>query len=160
MHCLVSVIFFCLFRLIFKMRIENVVTYRFKWPPNVGIMISIAALWSLEKKILNTCSINSHFVIVYKSKWFFIKSRYHFYVKGLLFERSWFNRLSYNNHGIFTLNKELSVVLKPHPPALHLNILIDNSDVCEIIGFNHSFLFFFEMLAFSETRFIPQYNII
>ena len=57
----------------------------------------------------------------------FIKSRYHFYVKGLLFERSWFNRLSYNNHGIFTLNKELSVVLKPNPSAPHLNILIDNS---------------------------------
>ena len=28
------------------------------------------------------------------------------------------------------------------------------------IGFNHSFLFFFEMLAFSETSFTPQYNII
>lgn len=86
-----------------------------------------SSLVKFGEKILNTCSINSHFVIVYKSKWFFIKSRYHFYVKGLLFERSWFNRLSYNNHGIFTLNKELSVVLKPHPPALHLNILIDNS---------------------------------
>ena len=71
------------------------------------------------------------------------------------------NLQSFNDHGIFTIDKlnELFPVVKPYLSALHLNIRSLNQHFTELCNVLDSTPFVFDFIGCSETWLSPQCNL-